>query len=148
MEGLTQISQVESQRATIFCKDEKIEKCQNERDFRELTTITSLSSYEWQHCRTDISCASPKYATFLFRAPIEVSDGGKDPETIPSPPRLSSEWIRQSTESGFRNELKRIGLHGQNVKMFLMIHSLTLHIEEGSNYTTQIPTQISPKSEN
>lgn len=88
------------------------------------------------------------YATFLFRALIEVSDGGNDPETIPTPPPFFSGLIYQSTESSARNELKWIGLHGQNVKMFLMIHWLTLHIEEGSSYTTQIHTQISPKFEN
>lgn len=88
------------------------------------------------------------YAVFLFRTLIEVSDGGNDPETIPTPPLFSSSLIYQSTKSSVRNYLKGIGLHGQNVKMFLMIHWLMLHIEEGSSYTTQIHTQISPKFEN
>lgn len=43
MEVRTQIGQVDSQRATLFCKDERIEKRQNEYDFRNMTTITLLS---------------------------------------------------------------------------------------------------------
>lgn len=88
------------------------------------------------------------YATFLFRALTEVSDEGNDPETIPTPPPLSSALIYQSTELSVRNQLKWIRLHGQNVKMFLMIHWLTLYIEVGSSYTTQIHPQIAIKFEN
>lgn len=43
MECLTQVGQVDIQRATLLCKDEKIEKCQNGFDFRNMPTITSLS---------------------------------------------------------------------------------------------------------
>lgn len=50
--------------------------------------------------------ASAIYATFLFRALIEVGDRGNDPETIPTPPPFSLGLIYQSTELSVRNELK------------------------------------------